>query len=97
MLVKKIEAPCLPKSTHSVEKCRLAAPVLTLPTFQPRRAGSFSLLKLIFFSRYVRGWSAHENMETDLVIEALNQAVTKTPGRLCRPDSPQRSGQPVCQ
>jgi len=52
-------------------------------TYIPTKEGwLFLAAEIDLFSRYVRGWPAHENMETDLVIEALNQAVTKTPRRL---------------
>lgn len=52
-------------------------------TYIPNKEGWFFLAAEIdLFTRNVRGWAAQDNMETTLVIDALDQAVAKTPGRL---------------
>jgi len=42
----------------------------------------FLAAEIDLFSRRVVGWAAHQNMETALVLEALNQAIAQAPGRL---------------
>ena len=52
-------------------------------TYIPTKEGwVFLAAEIDLFSRNVRGWAADDNMETALVIEALDHAVAKTPGRL---------------
>lgn len=52
-------------------------------TYIPTKEGwLFLAAEIDLFSRSVRGWAARDTMETALVIEALDQAVAKTPGRL---------------
>lgn len=51
-------------------------------TYIPTKEGwLFLAAEIDLFSRRVLGWAAHDNMETDLVLEALNQAVAQAPGR----------------
>ncbi|MEO7318658.1 MAG: DDE-type integrase/transposase/recombinase [Chthoniobacteraceae bacterium] len=42
----------------------------------------FLAAEIDLFSRCVMGWAAHDHMETGLVLEALDQAVAQSPGRL---------------
>ena len=52
-------------------------------TYIPTKEGwVFLAAEIDLFSRNVRGWAVDDNMETALVIEALDHAVAKTPGRL---------------
>lgn len=52
-------------------------------TYIPTAEGwLFLAAEIDLFSRRVLGWAAHDTMETALVLEALDQAVAQTPGRL---------------
>ena len=42
----------------------------------------FLAAEIDLFSRRVLGWPAHDNLETGLVLEALDKAVAQSPGRL---------------
>jgi len=66
-------------------------------TYIPTKEGwLFVAAEIDLFRRSIRGWAACDNMETALAIEALDQAVAKTPGRLAGLIH-HSDRQPICQ
>jgi transposase InsO family protein len=88
----------VPRTTDS-SKTRIPAPQLLLDcppptapnqvwatdiTYIPTREGVlYVAAEIDLFSRRVLGWASADNMETPLVIHALNNALAQAPGRLC--------------
>jgi transposase InsO family protein len=79
--------------THTPAPQRLLdAPAPTAPnqvwatdiTYIPTQEGWLYLsVEIDLFSRRVLGWACDDNMETPLVLRALNDAIAQAPGRLC--------------